>query len=409
MKKVAFVAGVVVAAAGVYGANLYLVNKAAQEVPVLTQKAISSVDKNVAEIKMLDSLIHGKNIHQEFAVYFGGDSRHNGKPLYVIHNAEIGFFGLSVKGGLTLPKDKGIAKTFTEEIPFNEKVNYTYKLASQKIDLVSTFRIDPFDNNTQGKIESGTIHFSFKGNEKENSGEMSIDSLKLTDKGKNFLDIDNMGISFDHNKKSRSGKFSLDKMRFSVDDHYRETNCKIKDMKVKSDWKLGSDSTLVNDWRIGSFSLKTGNLDLPSAKIGFSSKIKGLDIDKIEALGKASTLQDEEKFTQLMKKLYEKGLKIKDINLYMDDSNVTGFIGLNPSDYSNLHSSYEFGRKVGENITSELNIKLTKSLIKKLGIPSEFVKSVLTDVYSFKDEKEKYTAKIKIADGVTKINDKIMH
>lgn len=410
MKKIAFVTGVIVATGGAYASNTYLVNKAAQEVPVHIQKFIDSANKDVVDIEILDTQINGKHITQEFAIYMIENGVRNSLPLYVMHNMDIGIFGLSAKGNLRLPKDKGFAKEFVENATqFTEKFDYTYTLASQDVDLISSMSFDPVENEQGERVEFGTVRFSATGNEEKNSGNLTLDSFQFTGIGTDLISIKDIELVFDNTRTRRQSDFSINKVNFSNTDtyHQTQTNIDIKDVKIVSDVTLDNkqeNASVVNNWYVNDFSMKAPGFELPSSKLGFEAKIDKLNIKKLNLISEAIAAQDEERLLRLTCGFFEKGFKVSDIKVYMNDSDITGFVDVAPADYSTAETLYNAGMIVGQHINSELNIKLAKAQFAIFNIPVEMVAPLLTEQYHFTDEKDKFTGQVKIANGKTSIN-----
>lgn len=410
MKKIAFVAGVVVATGGAYAVNSYLVNKAVQEVPLHIQKMIDSADKSVVDIETLSSKSSGKHLTQEFALYAVENGVRSETPLYITHDLDIGFFALNAKGSISLPKDKGFAQQFVEEATtFSESINYTYALASQEVDLISSISFDPVENEQGERVEFGTLRFNVKGNEETNSGDLTLDSFQFTGSGTDVISADNIKLVFDNTTTHRESEFSLDKLKFSNIHSYtqNETRFDVQDVKLISEVTLDDKqeyASVVNNWNVNAFSMKASNFELPTSKLGFTAKIDGINIKELNSINEALAAQDEEKLLQLSCSFLEKGLKMSDIKVYINNSDVTGFIDLAPADYSAALSPYQAGFIAGQNIKSDLDIKMAKKDFETFNIPVEMVAPLLTQQYKFTEDENKFIGQVKIANGHTTIN-----
>ncbi|WP_413282514.1 hypothetical protein [Vibrio sp. MA40-2] len=155
MKKTLVSGAVVLAFVGGFGANSFLQSKATEEVPKNVLHALKNIAPEVED----------NHIEEEYVIYFVISGRRSPVPLSLKHTANVGTFASEVTGKFTLPKDKGITKTFiTEATSFNEDISYRISTVSNNIELDAAFDIGPIPLSRTENLSMGTFTFNVDGN-----------------------------------------------------------------------------------------------------------------------------------------------------------------------------------------------------------------------------------------------------
>lgn len=395
MKKT-IVALAVVATCGVggYFINDFMVDKVAQEVVNNVERFAHDASDSYVDIQVVESEIDGHNVAQKFAVYFIDGTKRHSQPIYVSHSAKIALFGSKVEGRLTLPKDKGLSAKFIQEVTsFNENIHYTFTPYNKAIDLKSSLNVGVISDGSRRQLKFGEVNFDLAGTLEDNKSKFTVDGIEFTER-KESINLGTVAVETIVSPTLQSSTISLDKGQLIA----RQGGVNVSDIQLKTEAVIEEDTSLNYDWSVGSFDLDSPDITLLSSKFGMQGTLAGISTATLIELGSALESNKTNNAEKLFKDILGNGLEFSSINLYLNDSSVTGHIELNKADYSTLRS-YEVQRLLERSVSSELDIVLTPQMIEKLKVPSRSLEKLWTV-----DENQNYTTKFKLALGKATIN-----
>lgn len=395
MKKTVIAVGVIASiAGGAFFANSAMIAEVANKVTITFEKQFYTLNSQFVDVQLIDTNIEGNTVNQRFAVYFKEGSKRHPEPLYVNHKALISPFGYNVDGNITLPKDKGLTAEFIKEITsFNERISYNLDTYRQSIDLNSNFVLGDINPDRNSRIKLGKVNFDLKGTLDDYQTTTVIDGLTISERKDNL----------------RLGKVSLSTVNSPT---YHETELNLyeggfldasdginfQDVKFKTTVNVQENTGIGLNWEIGSLDLNSPKVSFLATRVGLSGQLEGLETDTLLALGEAVTNNNEAELESLTKLLLGNGMTLSELNLFLNDSKMSGNVVLNKGNYENLQDS-EIGNLLGRSISSDLDITITPKLAQVLQISAPFL-----DQYWNKNEVDNYYTKFQLALGKATMN-----
>lgn len=395
MKKTVIAVGVIASiAGGAFFANSAMIAEVANKVTITFEKQFYTLNSQFVDVQLIDTNIEGNTVNQRFAVYFKEGSKRHPEPLYVNHKALISPFGYNVDGNITLPKDKGLTAEFIKEITsFNERISYNLDTYKQSIDLNSNFVLGDINPDRNSRIKLGKVNFDLKGTLDDYQTTTVIDGLTISERKDNL----------------RLGKVSLSTVNSPT---YHETELNLyeggfldasdginfQDVKFKTTVNVQENTGIGLNWEIGSLDLTSPKVSFLATRVGLSGQLEGLETDTLLALGEAVTNNNEAELESLTKLLLGNGMTLSELNLFLNDSKMSGNVVLNKGNYENLQDS-EIGNLLGRSISSDLDITITPKLAQVLQISAPFL-----DQYWNKNEVDNYYTKFQLALGKATMN-----
>lgn len=395
MKKTVIAVGVIASiVGGAFFANNAMIAEVANKVTITFEKQFYTLNSQFVDVQLIDSNIEGNRVNQRFAVYFKEGSNRHPEPLYVNHKALISPFGYSVDGYITLPKDKGLTAEFIKEVTsFNERISYNLDTYKQSIDLNSNFVLGDINPNRNSRIKLGKVNFDLKGTLDDYRTTTVIDGLTISERKDNL----------------RLGKVSLSTINSPT---YHETELNLyeggfldssdginfQDVKFKTTVNIQDNTGIGLNWEVGSLNLNSPKVSFLATRVGLSGQLEGLETDTLLALGEAVTNNNEAELESLTKLLLGNGMTLSELNLFLNDSKMSGSVVLNKGNYENLQDS-EIENLLGRSISSDLDITITPKLAQVLQISAPFL-----DQYWNKNEVDNYYTKFQLALGKATMN-----
>lgn len=395
MKKTVIAVGVIASiVGGAFFANNAMIAEVANKVTITFEKQFYTLNSQFVDVQLIDSNIEGNRVNQRFAVYFKEGSNRHPEPLYVNHKALISPFGYSVDGYITLPKDKGLTAEFIKEVTsFNERISYNLDTYKQSIDLNSNFVLGDINPNRNSRIKLGKVNFDLKGTLDDYRTTTVIDGLTISERKDNL----------------RLGKVSLSTINSPT---YHETELNLyeggfldasdginfQDVKFKTTVNIQDNTGIGLNWEVGSLDLNSPKVSFLATRVGLSGQLEGLETDTLLALGEAVTNNNEAELESLTKLLLGNGMTLSELNLFLNDSKMSGSVVLNKGNYENLQDS-EIENLLGRSISSNLDITITPKLAQVLQISAPFL-----DQYWNKNEVDNYYTKFQLALGKATMN-----
>lgn len=395
MKKTVIAVGVIASiAGGAFFANSAMIAEVANKVTITFEKQFYTLNSQFVDVQLIDTNIEGNTVNQRFAVYFKEGSKRHPEPLYVNHKALISPFGYNVDGNITLPKDKGLTAEFIKEITsFNERISYNLDTYKQSIDLNSNFVLGDINPDRNSRIKLGKVNFDLKGTLDDYQTTTVIDGLTISERKDNL----------------RLGKVSLSTVNSPT---YHETELNLyeggfldasdginfQDVKFKTTVNVQENTGIGLNWEIGALDLNSPKVSFLATRVGLSGQLEGLETDTLLALGEAVTNNNEAELESLTKLLLGNGMTLSELNLFLNDSKMSGNVVLNKGNYENLQDS-EIGNLLGRSISSDLDITITPKLAQVLQISAPFL-----DQYWNKNEVDNYYTKFQLALGKATMN-----
>ena len=395
MKKTVIAVGVIASiVGGAFFANNAMIAEVANKVTITFEKQFYTLNSQFVDVQLIDSNIEGNRVNQRFAVYFKEGSNRHPEPLYVNHKALISPFGYSVDGYITLPKDKGLTAEFIKEVTsFNERISYNLDSYKQSIDLNSNFVLGDINPNRNSRIKLGKVNFDLKGTLDDYRTTTVIDGLTISERKDNL----------------RLGKVSLSTINSPT---YHETELNLyeggfldasdginfQDVKFKTTVNIQDNTGIGLNWEVGSLDLNSPKVSFLATRVGLSGQLEGLETDTLLALGEAVTNNNEAELESLTKLLLGNGMTLSELNLFLNDSKMSGSVVLNKGNYENLQDS-EIENLLGRSISSDLDITITPKLAQVLQISAPFL-----DQYWNKNEVDNYYTKFQLALGKATMN-----
>lgn len=375
-----------------YFVNDLMVEKIAKEIVLSSEQIVSNLGDGFFDVQIIDSDVSGGKVSQNFAIYLMDGSERIPEPVYVNHDAMVSFLGVKVEGRITLPKDKGLAAEFIKNISsFNEEVNYTFSSYDKETVLISKLNVGVINVDKNTQVELGEIRFSLVGTSHVNNSTFILQSLDFKD-GEEHFHLGEVTLNTILNPSLRSYELRLDEGRIAA----RNGGVNVSDVKLKNEMILGEQTSLSYDWSIGLFDLNSPKIILPSSKFGMSGSLDGINEEGLKEL---SLMMDESKYDDaLIKYMLGSGVKFYDLNLYLNDSKMFGYVALNKSEKKAL-DNHQLKKEVKHSIESEFDVVLTHEMIYKLN-----VKPKVLEKFWIKSDDGSYNTKIKVLLGNIWVN-----
>jgi len=402
-KKIGLIVGAVMVFGGLYAANTYMVHKVANKIPEETQTRIASYNASVVgdiEVEQLSSKVKGGHVDEAYRIFLGG--KNSGiQPLYLNHSADVGLFGTRVTGSIQLPKDKGFAKYFTQEVGvFTESIKYKLNAVSQTINVDAQIKTDAI--NKEGAIISPVaLHLAFNGNDHKYKSLASIEhfSAQMPD---NRIDVKNIVSTTEKNETLVKGSATVDSVQISQ--------------------KIGSDLTLHNfvinsmfnadatepvlsiDAKVAKTNINNMFMHVKDVVLSFSGQLNHFDLVSLQKLQQVNQSTPEEQVAQLLTQFLGYGAHLDDVNIAIDKTNLTAKAQLIPADYTNK-TARVVGIQLKQNLNIDANLNISKLMLKKFGISEAMVASVLAPL-QFNEDNKAFTGKVTTKDGTLIVNGK---
>ncbi|MDH5887564.1 hypothetical protein [Vibrio splendidus] len=399
MKKALIGVAVVAAISGTaFATNSYLVNEATGIIQGKAPSLLSSIEKELLDVQLIESEIIDNKVKQSYAIYFVLDGERSNQALYIEHIAQVGPFAMNTNGSFSLLKDRGLTKLFIDDIAsINEVVNYTYTANDGMFDVDATLDIGSVKKNRE-KIVPGQVNVKYIGNGENNDLSVRLSSLKF-DNHRESMIIDKAAIKIIDNVTTQTSSldFSLDKFRLGEKNN-RDNFIDLSGISLVGQVTGDDFVELATGISIDNASINANALSYNDAKISFKSNFDNINAavleEMIDVFSSDQSYKADKKIQNLWKQFYASGVNVKNIELQVNNSKAVGDIKINEADYSAVRSNRLF-KAVISNLETDLAIELEKPLVKALGMdnnPKKF------NQY-FYDTGEHYSTKLKIVNG----------
>ncbi|MDV7106409.1 hypothetical protein R3X26_18705, partial [Vibrio sp. TH_r3] len=307
------------------------------------------------------------------------------------HTADVGIFASEVTGKFTLPKDKGITKTFiTEATSFNEDISYKISTASNNIELDAAFDIGLIPLNRTENLSMGTLTFNVDGNKDALTYSANIPEISVNG-SRQSVSFSNIGLAVVDGEKVADKSLDFTLGSFKLRDEKSDKSVDLAGGKLTSLLSMGETSTLSTS--IGIDNLKVNAVGIPpyDFALGLETDIVNLNtsvLKQFEYIMDRGNISSSE-MEGLIVDLVSSGLRAENINFTVNEASVKGSLSIKPDNYTGLRP-HLVNKKIGSNTSSQFDFDLSKQMYLAAPNLQHFI-----DQYFDANANGHYTAEIK--------------
>lgn len=403
MKKKLVASGIFLVAVGSgFAANNIMINKASQEVPQQILRALQKLDSNAIQVQRLTSNVNGSKIDEQYVIYpvFNG-KRVDKAPIFINHTANIGLFASSVSGHVTIVKDKGLAKTFIENVAtINDNIHYSFSTANEKLDLNGEIQIGKIQDGLSS-LELGKLTFSTIGSSNQITSTMHLPSFVYNKRNEQFslTDITMKSVGGDNLPKNTfditTGKINILEKRFNQ-------SIQVAGLKWNTALTNEPSATLTTDIEVNKLNFNLDNAPKDNFDITLNINVPGIPASRLQEAADSIDHGNiaQERVKKILNELLNNGINGNSITLRINNSSAKGFIALAPANYSEMQP-YQKRTQLISNLSAQVDFDLEKSLVESMPKISPVVER-----YFDLSPKDKYTGTFKLTEGQATLNGK---